>query len=185
MTKASLQYALDRVIVASPQQWLLRAGASLAATAAMGISAALEGWSTAAFVVVVGLAVLTSLWPDSHAPLLVDVLVILSLVVAIDDPASPWLPAAAACLVVHHTTITAAASIPLGGELPASVLLRWIRHALAVIVATGALWLAVVAMERRQLPGSAELTALALIVAGGLALAVKHRSVDASGSVPR
>lgn len=178
MNPASLQHALDRVVAASRQQWLLRAGAASAAVAAMGIAVVIAGWSATAFVVVLGLAVLTSLWPDSHAPLVVDVVVILSLAVAIDDPASPWLPCAAVCLLAHHAAVGLAASIPIGGELPASVIVRRARHAALVAGATVALWLVVVVLEQRELPGNVVVSVVGLAAATGLALALREQSVE-------
>ncbi|MEZ5376062.1 MAG: hypothetical protein R2733_06060 [Acidimicrobiales bacterium] len=180
MNAGSLQYAVDRVVDASPQQWLLRITATCAAMAAMGAAGAAGIWSALGFVIVALLAALSSLRPDSHAVVVVDIIIIASLHAAIDDPATPWLPVAALCLTIHHTVTALAASIPIGGELPVSTLGRWVRQTAVVAACTLALWLAVVVLDRRDLPGSALLTAVALAVAAGVALLVRDGSIDES-----
>ncbi|MGH1502163.1 MAG: hypothetical protein ACRBI6_01275 [Acidimicrobiales bacterium] len=171
-------HAGPRFVGASRQQWLLRGVATVAATVAMAVAAGVGGWPAAAVVAPTLLAALASIRPDSHLPLVVDAAIVGSLALAIDDPATPWLPVAAVCLVIRHAATTLAASLPVGGALAPSIVSRWVRQAAAIAAGTVGLWVVVVVLDRRDLPGSAVLTALALTVAAALALAVRERSTD-------
>lgn len=180
MRPRTAQDWLDLVIEAGGQQWLLRlmavaapVGAVLAASAAGG-----SWWAAGTFLVAV-LAVGAAIRPDTHLAVGVVAVVVWRWLASVDDVTTPWLPIAAVCLLLFHVTIALAATIPLGAVVPGSVLRRWAARTAVVAAATVAVWVMVALLDRRDAPGNALLTGVALVLIALAAVAIRARSLPA------
>ena len=102
--------------------------------------------------------------PDSHAGLIVVVLISVQWVAAVDDTTSPWVLAAAASMTVFHAALAAASAIPAGATWSTAMRRRWSRRPLVLIVASVATWGAVLVVDTIDPANSAVLVTAALIV---------------------
>ena len=180
MRPRTAQDWVDLFIEAGGQQWLLRLvavaapiGAVLAASVAGG-----SWWAAGTFLVAV-LAVASAVRPDTHLAVGVVVVVVWRWLASVDDVATPWLPVAAVCLLVFHTTIALTATIPLGAVVPGSVLRRWSARTTVAAGATVAVWAMVALLDGRDAPGNALLTGAALVLVALSAVAIRARSLPA------
>lgn len=178
MSTNALQRAVDEFLETSRQQWWLRAVAVMAAAAAMLAAVAANGSWPFGLVAVMVLSAVSALRPDTNVALVVVVVVGWHWLATVEEVGTPWLPVAAICLLVFHTVTALSATVPTGGELPAALIGRWARRTTAVACATVAIWIVVVLFERRDAPGNAVLTGLALTVLAGCAVAIWSRSVE-------
>lgn len=180
MNTTSLQQWVDEFLETSRQQWLLRIAAVAAAAAAVLAASGASGrwwWSFALFTVLV-LAAASAIRPDTHTALVVVVVVGWHWLATVDDVDTPWLPFASVCLLVYHAVIALSANVPTGGDVPASVIGRWMRRTAVVGVATVVVWGLVVLFERRAAPGNAVLTAAALVLVAAGAVMIRSRSLE-------
>lgn len=186
LSTPSLQDRLDEILHASRQQWALRAMAVLAPLAAVLAAAqAARSWWPFGLVLVPILSVASILRADSGWPMLVPLVVVWHWLAAVDDLATPWLPVAASCLLVHHVVVALAATVPVGGRLPDATLRLWATRSAVGVAMTIGMWALVVAFERREAPGNGLLTGLALAVVAAAAVAIRARSLPAERTPPR
>ena len=174
-----VQAIVDEFHRTTAQHWRLRALAVSVALGAVLAAAGATGRLWPAGLVIVGaLALASAVRADTNVALLLVVVVVWHWLATIDDPGTPWLPVAALCLLVHHTVTALTASLPAGGEFPREVLVEWAGRTALVGAATVALWALVALLDGRTADGNGALTALALAVAGALAVAIRSRSLD-------
>jgi hypothetical protein len=179
MNPSALQGWIDELYGTSRQQWLLRLLTMIAPLVALlAVTAEAGTWWPFGLVVVTILAAASAVRPDSHTALAVIAVVVAHWLVTIDRLDTPWLPAATVCLLVYHAVNALAATFPIGGEVPMATLGQWLRRTLFVASASVGMWMLVVLLDRREAPGNALITALALAILAGAALATRLRSVD-------
>ncbi len=175
---ATLQRAVDEFMEVSRQRWLLGIGAVATATTAFAAaSVASGGWWLPGLVAVIALAVVSAVRPDDHTGLVVVGVVIWQWLARIDDVGTPWLPVAACCLLVFHALTALTAVVPTSGTIPGATIRRWTERTAVVAVATVAMWIVVVVLDRRDLPGNGALTGLAVLIVAAAATAIRARSV--------
>lgn len=161
---------LERQRRVSVDRWVLRA---IAFSSAVGVAVidhlvSVRG-SPWIIVVVVALAAMASFDPDSHFPTAVVLLVVWQWLVVVGDPLSVWLPVVAVGLYLHHASTALMAVLPESAAIPGTVVRRWLVASAGVAAATIATWALVVALDRRDLQGSASLTAATFVVVATLA----------------
>lgn len=179
MTEA-LQARIDELLETSPQQWAVRLVIVLAPLGVLGaVTAEIGTWWPFGLVVVFALSAATAFRPDNDLALGVIALLGVHWAVTVEPIDTPWLPVAAICLLVYHSTCALSATFPTGGIVPVGTLLRWAQRIAVVSTATIAMWVLVVVLDRREAPGNGALTALALGILAVGALAIRWRSVDA------
>lgn len=179
MSARSLQRHVDSVVEASRQQWFLRLAALTTAIGAMFATTAAAGrWSALPLIIVPILAAITAMRPDSHAALVLMVVVMWHWLATVEGIDTPWLPITAACLVGHHSVVALMATVPIGGVLPPGTIVRWLRN--TGVAAGGGLvmWALVVVLDRRDAPGNLVLTVLALVVVAAAATAIRSASAN-------
>lgn len=179
MNPTALQRWLDEVLATSAQQWVLRLATIITPLGALLAAGAAGGrWLPFWTVVVVGLAVASAVRPDAHTALLVIVIVGSLWPLTVDDPGTPWLAAAAVCLLTFHALTALLASLPTGGAFPATMLRREAGRVGLVAAATVAMWGLVVVFDRRDAPGNGVLTGLGLVTVAAAAVLLRWRSLD-------
>lgn len=117
--------------------------------------------------IVIAVAVLTALsvlHPDTHAGLLVVVLLGVQWLEAVDDHATPWVIPAACCLGVFHASLAAATVAPPAARWTPAMTRRWCRRAAVLALPAAGSWLVVAVLDRHRPAGSAPLLAAALVV---------------------
>ena len=113
--------------------------------------------------VIVGLAVVCAVVPDTHLGLIVILLLAVEWTVRVQDPVSAWSIGLAALIGVFHTALAFAGTAPAGADLPRSISVAWTRRALLSIGPPVAVWAAVVALDQVDLGRQAALVAAALV----------------------
>ena len=186
MNPSALQRMVDELLATSAQQWLLRLVAVVAAFGAIAAAAmANDRWWPFGVVVVVSFSLASAIRPDTHLPFIVIVVIAAHWLATVDDLATPWLPTAGVCLLVFHTVIALAATVPIGGQLPTGVIGRWLwRSALGAGVTVG-VWVVAVVFEQRDQTGNGLLTGLALAIVATAAVMIWSRSVAPSDEPKR
>jgi len=179
MNETRLQEWIDELHETSSQQWGLRLVALMTSLGAMASVAAELGrsWPFGLLVVVV-LAVASAIRPDNHTAAALICVIAWHWLATVDRIDTVWLPATTCCLLVYHSVIALTASFPVGGVVPVSTLLIWLRRTGLGACMTLFMWGLVVLLERREAAGSGVLTALALALAAAGAVLVRARSVD-------
>ncbi len=114
--------------------------------------------------VIVILAAACVVFPDTHLGLIVIVVLAAEWVIRVQDPVSPWSIGVAALIGVFHTALAFTGIAPAGADLADSMYLPWIRRALISTGPAGAVWAAVVALDRVDFGRQAVLVAAALVV---------------------
>jgi len=114
---------------------------------------------------VAGLAVASIAQPDSHVSVAIPVVVVWHWIASTGASTTGWALVVALCLFVFHTIVALMATTPARATVDHRSLLRWLRRSLAVGLATVGVWLLVLLVDRRQLAGSALVTATGFIVA--------------------
>ena len=179
---SELQQSVDRLARVTAQRWTLAAVAVAAAVAASAVTAAASGDEVGLLVVLLlGVATVAVIRPDSHAALLVEVVVIGQWLAGTDDVIDPAVVAVAALLFVFHAIVALMAVTPSSAVVDRVLLWRWLHRSAYVLVATGAMWLAVVVIEDRRAPGSAQLTFLAFVALAACTLAIRSLSARPAG----
>ena len=181
MNPSRLQRWVDELLATSAQQWLMRMVAVVAAVGAVAAAAmANERWWPFGVFLAVSLSIASAIRPDTHLPLIVIVAIAAHWLATVDDLATPWLPIAGVCLLAFHAATALAATVPVGGQLPSTVVGRWLgRTTLGAGVTVGVWGLAVV-FERRDQAGNGPLTGLAFAIVAVAAMTIWSRSVDQS-----
>jgi hypothetical protein len=90
--------------------------------------------------------------------------------------------AVASSLFAFHAVVALMAVTPSSAVVGRVLVWRWLRRSGYVLVATGAMWLVVVAMVDRQAPGSVLLTFLAFITLAAFALAIRSFGMAAGAA---
>lgn len=178
MNPSILQRWIDEIQETSGRQWLLRfvalaasVGAALAATGASG------DWWPLGLVLVGTSALASAVRPDTHIATFVIVIVVWRWLVVVDDIGTPLLPLASACLLVYHSVIAVSASVPVGGDLPLSTLIQWLRRTALGGAAMLGVWALVIVFDQRNSAGNGLLTGIALAIAAAGAIALRSRSL--------
>jgi hypothetical protein len=181
MNDTRLQGWIDELHDTSGQQWGLRLIALVAPLGAMAsVAAEIGRWWWFGLAVVVALALASAFRPDSYTAVILIAVVAWHWLATVDRIGTIWLPVATCCLLVYHSVIALTASFPIGGVVPTSTLLNWLRRTGLGTCVTVAMWGLVVLMDRREAAGNGLLTALALAIAAGGAVLVRARSLDES-----
>ena len=165
---SEISEAVDRAVLASRQQMVLR-GLLLVATACF-VGLVLAAGGTPALLAVAALAVAAvaaATAPDSNAPLVL----VLGLGWLgwgeVPDAWSTWSVAAAALLLVVHLTSALGGYGPPALELPAPLLRAWAGRGLTMLAATALVWLAAGALTLLDLPQSAAVVIAAMALVAG------------------
>lgn len=186
MNTTELQALIDRLALVSAQRWVLGASAVVAAVAASSAaSIAASGALGVVLVVVVGLAMAAAARPDSHTALLVEAVVVWQWIAGTDDVTDPLVVVVASSLFAFHAVVALMAVTPSSAVVGRVLVWRWMRRSGYVLVATGAMWLVVVAMVDRQAPGNVFLTFLAFTSLAGFALAIRSFGLAANAPTRR
>ncbi len=178
MSDTRLQRWIDELHDISRQQWLLRLIAVIAPIGAMA-SVALEvgRWWPFGLVVVAALSVASAFRPDSHTATAVIGIIAWHWLATVEQVDTVWLPIAACCLLAYHSVIALTATFPVGGVVPTTTLVQWLRRTAIGCGATVAMWALVVIVDRREAAGNGFLTAIALAIVAAGAVAVRSRSL--------
>ncbi len=177
MTVGQLQLWIDRLWLVSGQRWLFVALSLGCVAGASTITALVTGSpSDVGTALMVGLAVVAVIRPDSHGALVVEVAVVWQWLAAHDDVTTPWVMPFAVLLFVFHSAVALMAVTPIAAHVDGLLLLRWLRRCGAVVAATVGVWTIVVVMEQRRAPGSAALTVAGFMTLTVLILVMRSRS---------
>jgi hypothetical protein len=181
MTVGQLQLWIDRLWTVSGQRWLFIAVSLGCIAGASTITTLVAGSQpSVAIALMVGLAVVAVIMPDSHAALTVEVAVVWQWLAATDDATTPWAIPFAVLLLVFHSVIALMAVTPIAAHVHGALLLRWLRRIGYVVAATIGVWAIVFVMDQRRAPGSVVLT-----VAGFVTLTALILVTHASSATPR
>ena len=146
------------------QRWSLMAVAVLAAIGASTSTALASGRQTGiVLAVIVVLAIISVLLPDSHIATAVEAVVVLQWLTTVDDATTAWVIPIAMCLFVFHLAITLTALTPIAAAVDRPTLLRWSRRSLWIVVATIGMWALVAGMAEREARGSVALTVVGFV----------------------
>ena len=177
MTVGQLQRWLDGLVLIPAQRWLLIALSLGCVTGASTITALVAGSQPGvAIVMMVALATVAVIRPDSHSALVAEGVVVWHWLAAIDDVTTPWVIPFAILLFVFHIAVALMAVTPLTGHIHSALLLRWIRRSGPVVAATVGVWVIVVVMDQRRAPGNEALTVLGFTTLTVLILVTRERS---------
>jgi hypothetical protein len=178
MNVGRLQVWIDRLWLVSGQRWLFIAVSLCCVAGASTITALASGTQTGVVVaVMVALAIVAVVRPDSHAALGVEAAMVWQWLATTDDPTTPWAIPFAVLLLLFHTLIALMAVTPINVRVPASLLVRWAWRGCFVAVATVGVWAIVVVMDQRRAPGSVALTALGFVTLAALIVVTRALSV--------
>ena len=186
MNVGRLQMWIDRLWLVSGQRWLFIASSLCCVAGASTVTALASGTQTGVVVaLMVALAIVAVVKPDSHAALAVAVAMVWQWLATTDDATSPWTIPFAVLLLLFHTLIALMAVTPTNVHVPVSVLGRWVWRCCFVAAATVGVWVIVVVMDQRRAPGSVALTALGFVTLAALILVARTSSVDQRHKRPR
>jgi hypothetical protein len=79
-------------------------------------------------------------------------------------------------LFVFHAAVALMAVAPVSADIEWSVLARWMRRGVVVVVATAAMWALVAVMNERRAAGNVALTVIGLLVLTALVLVMRVAS---------
>ena len=179
MNVGQLQLWIDRLWLVSGQRWLFIALALSGVAGASTITALAAGSQTGVVVaLMVALAIVAVVRPDSHVALGVMVAMVWQWLATTDDATTPWAIPFAVALLLFHSVIALMAVTPINARVPASLVLRWLRRSCYVVAATVGVWAVVVVMDQRGAPGSAALTALGFVTLTALVLVTRAHSAS-------
>jgi hypothetical protein len=133
--------------------------------------------------VIFGLALVCVVLPDSHAGLLVVLLVGVEWLATVDDRTTPWSVGAAAALAVFHASMAAATVAPPAAKWTRAMCRRWMRRSAVVMVASAGTW-AVVVVARGHHASATVLVAASLIALATAGLWGREGSLDAGPRPP-
>lgn len=177
MTVSQLQLWIDRLWLVSGQRWLFIAVSLCCVAGASSITTLVTGSQPSlAIALMIGLAVVAVITPDSHVALVVEVAVVWQWLAATDDATTPWVIPFAVLLFVFHAVIALMAVTPIAARVDGALLLRWLRRSGLVVAATVGVWVIVLVMDQRQAPGNAALTVVGFVTLTVLILVMRGRS---------
>jgi hypothetical protein len=130
-------------------------------------------------VVIVALALVCVVLPDSHVGLLVVLVVGVDWLATVHDRATPWSIGAAVSLAVFHASMAAASVAPPAARWTRAMCRRWMRRSLAVMAASVGTWAVVAAIHGRHLGRSALLVAASLAAIAIAGLWARDGTLDA------
>ncbi len=169
-----VSHLIERLLLVSPQRWVLVAVALASAVAASWLAAAEEGHQTGiVLVIVVAMAIGATILPDSHAALFAVAVILWQWLASADDVLTPLAIPMALCLFVFHTAIALMAVTPISAHVDRSTIVRWVVRSSYVAFATVAMWVIVVVMNERRAPGSVTLTSVGFVTLTILILALR------------
>ena len=119
--------------------------------------------------------------PDSHTAVAVITILAWHWLAVVERIDTAWMPVAACSLLAYHSVIALTATFPVGGVVPTATLLQWLRRTALGCGGTVAMWALVVLLDRRDAAGNGLLTALALAIVAGSAVALRSASLDEPG----
>ncbi len=134
-------------------------------------------------VVIVGLALVCVVLPDSHVGLLVVLVVGVEWLATVHDRTTPWSVGAAASLVVFHASMAAASVAPPAATWTRAMCRRWIRRSLAVMPASVWTWAVLAAIDGHHVADGAVLVAASLVAIAIAGLWARDGTLDA-GPLP-
>jgi hypothetical protein len=134
-------------------------------------------------VLIVGLALVCIVLPDSHVGLLVVLVVGVEWLATVDDRTTPWSVGAAASLVVFHASMAAASVAPPAAKWTRAMCRRWIRRSLAVMPASVWTWTVVAAIDGHHVADGAVLVAASLVAIAIAGLWARFGTLD-GGPLP-
>ena len=108
--------------------------------------------------------------PDSHAGLVVVVLLGVQWLRAVDEQATPWLLGAVTGLALLHTCLAAATVAPPSARWSTAMTRRWVTRSCVLLATGAAAWAATALADGSRPSGNAVVitAALALSAAGGM-----------------
>ena len=180
MTAAPLQHGqlqqwLDRLVLIPGQRWLLIAVSLGCVAGASTITALVAGSQPGvAIALMVTLATVAVIRPDSHSALVVELVVVWQWLAAVDDVTTPWVIPFAVLLFVFHSAIALMAVTPLTSHIHGALLVRWARRGGSVVAATVGVWAIVIVMYERRAPGSATLTVAGFMILTSLIVVMRE-----------
>ena len=162
----------------SRQRWAL-IGLAVGSAAAASISTAIaSNQNRVIFALIVVLAAASAISPDSHIATTTEVVVVVQWLASTGGDTTGWAIGVALCLFAFHAAIALMALTPVTTSLDRSILVRWSRRSVSVVIATLAMGALVWAMNERQASGSGALTAAGLAALAGLVLATRKSSTE-------
>ena len=177
MTVGQLQLWIDRLWLVSGQRWLFVAVSLSCVAGASSITALVAGSQpSVAIVLMVALAIVAVIRPDSHGALVVEVAVVWQWLAATDDVTTPWVIPFALLLFVFHCAVALMAVTPIAAHVHHGLLLRWLRRSGSVVAATIGVWIVVLVMDQRRASGSAALTLVGFVILTVLIVAMRAHS---------
>lgn len=178
MNVGRLQLWMDRLWLVSAQRWMFIAVSLCCVAGASTITALAAGSQTGAVVaLMVALAVVAVVRPDSHVAFGVVVTMVWQWLATTDDATTPWAIPFAVALLLFHSVIALMAVTPINARVPASLLIRWLRRGCYVAAAIVGVWAIVVVLDQRRAPGNVALTALGFVTLAALILVTRALSV--------
>lgn len=136
-------------------------------------------------VLILGLAVVCAVLPDSHAGLLVVVLVGLDWLVTVDTETTPWVVGSAVSLAVFHASMAASSVAPPAASWTWAMCRRWLVRTLAVAVGSAATWAVVAVIHRFEIMHSGAWLVAALLVLAVAALWARGGTLAATPAPSR
>ena len=114
--------------------------------------------------VLLGFAVAAAVRPDSAAPLLLIVVMVVCWPLLVGSRAVDWSVVPALCVLAVHVAAARAAALAEHAHVEAPVHRRWATQTGLVAAAGVVVWGLVVALEHADLPGALAVTAVALLL---------------------
>lgn len=157
----------------SSQRWSLAFAALVTATLVPIVTGvAGSGQSPVVLALVVGLAGAAVTQPDSHVALAVPFIAVWHWTASTEASTNGWALVVGICLFAFHAVVALMATTPPRATIDLRSCTTWLRRSLVVVLATVGVWLLVTLVERRQLAGSAIITATGFVVATSLMVAL-------------
>jgi hypothetical protein len=178
MTVGRLQLWIDRLWLVSTQRWMFIALSLCCVAGASTVTALASGTQTGvAVALMLALAGVAVVRPDSHAALGVEVAMVWQWLATTDDATSRWTVPFAVLLLAFHTLIALMAVTPITASVPVSLLGRWVWRCGFVAATAVGVWAIVVIMDQRRAAGSVALTALGFVTLAALIVVTRAVSV--------
>jgi hypothetical protein len=165
---------LDRLVLSTPQQRVLRGLVLLAALVFLGVVVVVSGEGHPVLTTLgVLLAVLAAVMPETNAPLALQLFLGLWWLVATPVRLDGWTLVAAAAFTAVHVATTLAATAPPGTDLDPALQRRWWGRTAACLAGAVAVWL-VASVSPSHAPSPLVLAA-AMVLVGGWCVVVALR----------
>lgn len=136
-------------------------------------------------VLIVVLALVCAVLPDSHVGLVVVLLVGLVWLVTVDDRTTPWVVGSAVSLAVFHASLAASIVAPPAATWPRAMCRRWLLRTLAVAAGSAATWAVVAAIHGLEIVHSGVWLVAALMVLAVAALWARDGTLAAPAAPNR